>query len=66
MGAENVFNVKGRREKEEEIMSELARGCPHLLDFKEKSGLHSYQVIYKYLVKPQLVNSEARKVKVSN
>lgn len=46
-------------------MSELARGCAHFQEFKRSSSLHSYQVIYKYLVKPQLVNSEARKVKVS-
>ncbi len=47
-------------------MTELARGCSHLREFKQSNGLHSYQVIYKYLVKPQLVNSEARKVKVNS
>jgi hypothetical protein len=45
-------------------MTELAKGCPHLQEYKQSSSLHSYQVIYRYLVKPQLVNSEAKKVKV--
>jgi ubiquitin carboxyl-terminal hydrolase 22/27/51 len=44
-------------------MTELAKGCPHLQEYKQSSSLHSYQVIYRYLVKPQLVNSEAKKVK---
>ena len=45
-------------------MTELAKGCSHLQEFKQSTGLHSYQVIYKYLVKPQISNSEARKLKV--
>ena len=48
------------------MMTELTKGCSHLQEFKKANGIHSYQVIYKYLVKPQLVNAEARKVKVSH
>lgn len=46
-------------------MALLAKGCDHLREFKQaNNGLHSYQIIYKYLVKPQSVNTEARKLKV--
>lgn len=44
-------------------MSELAKGCAHFQEFKQvHDGLRSYQIVYRYLVKPSL---EARKLKVS-
>ena len=43
-------------------MSELAKGCVHFQEFKQVHGLRSFQIIYRYLVKP---SPEARKLKVS-
>ncbi len=42
-------------------MSEFAKGCCHLSEFRHAHGLQSYRIIYKYLVKP---GTEARKLKV--
>lgn len=42
-------------------MSELAKGCAHFLEYRQAHGLQSFNIIYKYLVKP---STEARKLKV--
>ena len=42
-------------------MSELAKGCAHFLEYRQSQGLQSFNIIYKYLVKP---SAEARKLKV--
>ena len=42
-------------------MSELAKGCSHFLEYRQAHGLQSFNIIYKYLVKP---STEARKLKV--
>ena len=44
-------------------MSELAKGCTHFHEYRQSQGLQSFNIIYKYLVKPSV---EARKLKVRN
>lgn len=41
-------------------MSELAKGCTHFHEYRQSQGLQSFNIIYKYLVKPSV---EARKLK---
>ena len=63
-GIEQELRVQRSRQEARRVrlvMSELAKGCEHFLEYRQNHGLQSFKIIYKYLVKP---GQEARKLKV--